>query len=76
MPPRRPTKPRQPVVLPEDDDAYVREETVLAMYPVGATTLWQSIKDGRFPKPVKLSPRVNAWRVGTLRAKLASFTDD
>ena len=31
MPPRRPTKPRQPVVLPEDDDAYVREETVLAI---------------------------------------------
>ncbi len=26
------------------------------------------IKDGRFPKPVKLGPRITAWRIEDIRA--------
>jgi prophage regulatory protein len=31
--------------------------------PVSKSTWWAGIKDGRFPKPVKLGPRITAWRV-------------
>ena len=30
--------------------------------PVSKSTWWAGIKDGRFPKPMKLGPRVTVWR--------------
>lgn len=41
---------------------YVREPQVLQVFPVGRSTLWSMCRQGRFPKPVKLSARVTAWR--------------
>ena len=34
--------------------------------------LWRKVKAGHFPKPVKLSERVTAWRVEDVRAWLAA----
>jgi prophage regulatory protein len=31
--------------------------------PVSKSTWWQGVRDGRFPKPVKLGPNTTAWRV-------------
>jgi hypothetical protein len=39
-----------------------------AIIPVSRTTWYQGVKDGRFPKPVKLSARIAAWRVEDIRA--------
>jgi prophage regulatory protein len=36
--------------------------------PVSKSTWWQGIKDGRFPKPVKLGAKTTAWRVEDIRA--------
>jgi predicted DNA-binding transcriptional regulator AlpA len=36
--------------------------------PIGRSTWWQGVRTGRFPKPVKLLPRVTAWRVEDIRA--------
>ncbi|MCK5070163.1 MAG: AlpA family phage regulatory protein [Desulfocapsa sp.] len=41
-----------------------------AIIPVGKSTWWQGVKTGRFPKPVKLGPRITAWRVEDIRAML------
>jgi prophage regulatory protein len=30
--------------------------------PVCASAWWAGVKSGRYPKPIKLSPRVTAWR--------------
>ena len=38
------------------------------IYPVSKSTWWKGIKDGRFPKPVKLSKRCSAWRVSDIKA--------
>lgn len=38
--------------------------------PFSAATLWRKVRDGSFPKPVRLSERVTAWRVGDVRAWL------
>lgn len=40
---------------------------VPAIIPVRKSTWWQGVKDGRFPKPVKLGPRTTAWRVEDIR---------
>ena len=39
-----------------------------AIIPVSRTTWYQGIKDGRFPKPIKLSERIAVWRVEDIRA--------
>ena len=39
-----------------------------ALIPVRKSTWWAGVKAGRFPKPVKLGPRVTAWRVEDIRA--------
>ncbi|MEN8130521.1 MAG: AlpA family phage regulatory protein, partial [Pseudomonadota bacterium] len=31
-------------------------------------TWWEGVKTGRFPKPVKLGPRITAWCVEDIRA--------
>jgi hypothetical protein len=36
--------------------------------PVGKSCWWASVRSGRFPRPVKLSRRVTAWRVEDIRA--------
>ena len=38
-----------------------------ALIPVGKSTFWQGVKSGRFPKAIKLSPRVTVWRVEDIR---------
>jgi predicted DNA-binding transcriptional regulator AlpA len=39
--------------------------------PVSKTTWWAGVKSGRYPKPVKLAPRVTAWRVEDIHALIA-----
>ena len=41
--------------------------------PVGKSTWWQGVKDGRFPKPVKLGERTSAWRVEDIRNLIESY---
>lgn len=59
------------------DSAFIRESQLVqspkrpdrpAPLPFSAPTLWRKVKDGSFPKPVKLSERVTAWNVGAIRA--------
>ena len=38
--------------------------------PFSPATFWRRVKDGAFPKPVKLG-RITCWRVGDVRAWLA-----
>jgi predicted DNA-binding transcriptional regulator AlpA len=50
---------------------FVRLPAILAPngpIPVGKSTWWQGVRDGRFPKPVKLGPKTTAWRVEDIRA--------
>ncbi|MGE0385537.1 MAG: helix-turn-helix transcriptional regulator [Gammaproteobacteria bacterium] len=55
------------------DTGFVRLPQVLAVFPISRSGWWAGIKKGAFPKPVKLGPRVTAWRVEDIRALLAQF---
>ena len=39
-----------------------------AIIPVSRSTWLEGVKSGRYPRPVKLGPRVTAWRVSDIRA--------
>ena len=40
---------------------------VPARIPVSRSTWWAGVKSGRYPRPVKLGPRITAWRVEDIR---------
>lgn len=62
----------QTVRLPHfPQTGFVRLTSILAPtgpIPVGRSTWWAGVKDGRFPKPVKLGPRTTVWRIEDIRA--------
>jgi len=47
---------------------FLRLSQVLAIIPVSKSTWWAGVKTGRFPKPVKLGPRITAWRAADIAA--------
>jgi predicted DNA-binding transcriptional regulator AlpA len=57
-----------PIELPHA--GFVRLRAILAPrgpIPVSKSTWWAGIKAGRYPKLVKLGPRITAWRVEDIR---------
>jgi prophage regulatory protein len=44
-----------------------------AIIPVGKTTWWQGVRDGRFPKPIEIGARTTAWRVEDIRELIESL---
>ncbi len=46
----------------------------LGPIPVSKSAWWAGVKEGRFPKPVKLGPRMTAWRVEDIRALIQEGT--
>ena len=72
------TAPAQAVFDRLPDSAWCREsqlvrsaknpDSAVAPLPFSAPTLWRKVKLGEFPAPVRLSARVTAWQVGTVRA--------
>lgn len=56
--------------LPET--GFVRLPAILKVYPVSKSTWWAGVKDGRYPKPVKLGLKITAWRVEDIRSLIAS----
>ncbi len=38
--------------------------------PISRALFWEWVRDGRFPKPIKLGPRISAWRVEDVRATI------
>jgi prophage regulatory protein len=61
------------------DTGFVRLDSILSPkgpIPVSKSTWWVGVKSGRFPKPVKLGPRITAWRVEDIRALMNRGGDD
>ena len=53
-------------------NALLRLPQVLALIPVCKTTWWAGVKSGRYPSPIKLSPRVTCWRLEDIHALIAA----
>jgi prophage regulatory protein len=46
----------------------IGDKTTPAIIPVSRSSFLQGVRDGRFPKPIKLGKRTTAWRVADIRA--------
>jgi predicted DNA-binding transcriptional regulator AlpA len=47
---------------------FLRLPEVLHFYPVSKSTWWAGIRQGKFPKPVRIGERAVAWRAEHIRA--------
>ena len=51
---------------------FLRLPSILKLYPVSRSSWWAGVKSGRYPKPVKLSEHITAWRVEDIKALIES----
>jgi len=61
------------IAHPLPEKGLVRLPSILAVYPVSRTGIYDRIKAGKFPAPVKIGPRSIAWRVEEVREVLAKL---
>jgi predicted DNA-binding transcriptional regulator AlpA len=65
-------KENKPVNAPECEAVrkrgFLRLPQVLEILPISKSTWWKGIKEGRFPKPVKLTERTSAWPLEDIEA--------
>lgn len=53
-------------------DPLLRLSEVLAVYPLSRAAWYQGVRDGIYPRPVKIGPRASAWRTSDIRQLIES----
>ena len=51
---------QMPLTLPQDGMS--RLSQLLPFIPLGKSTVWSWVRQGKFPQPIKLSDNVTVWR--------------
>jgi prophage regulatory protein len=52
---------------------YLRLPQVLEIIPIGKSTWWAGVKSGRYPKSVKLGPRITAWKTDDINQLMVTL---
>lgn len=55
---------------------FLRIKQVLRLYPVSKSTWWDGVKNGRYPKPLKLGVRVTVWRAADIFELIKSVENE
>lgn len=56
---------------------YIRQSQLIPfIVPFSSATLWRKVKTGEFPKPVKLSERITAWKTTDVKLWIESKTQE
>ncbi len=55
------------------NEGFVRLPQILSIIPISKTSFLQRVKEGRFPAPIKISARMNAWRVADIRQLISQI---
>lgn len=58
------------------NDRFLRINQVLEKFPVGRSTWWAGVKDGKYPRGIKLSERTTAWRQSDIEALIDRLAAD
>lgn len=45
---------------------FYRIPEILELFPVSRSTWWKGVKEGRYPQPVKLGPKMTAWKIADI----------
>jgi prophage regulatory protein len=56
--------------LPDAALIQIRPLVSYKVVPFSATTIWRLCRNGKFPRPIKVTPGITAWKVGDIRAYL------
>lgn len=69
---------------PLPETGYVRLSQILGnsnavpsippIIPVSKSHWWAGVKSGRYPRPIKLSPRITVWKAEDIRALIENAT--
>lgn len=51
------------------------KKNIPALIPVSRSTWWRGVKDGRYPRAVRLGPRITAWPVQSVKDLIASTAE-
>ena len=73
MPPIPANQVPKPLALP--DVGFVRLPQILRVLPIGRSSWWAGIRVGKYPSPIKIGPRVSAWKVEDIKALLAALAN-
>ena len=57
------------------ETGFVRLRQVLTVIPVCKSYWWAGVKKGRFPQPIKLSPRCTVWRAEDIRDLIIKLSE-
>ncbi len=57
---------------PPSPQGYLRIPQVLKLIPVSKSTWWSWVKEGKAPAPIKLGPKITAWKAEDIH----QFLDD
>ena len=57
-------------------NSFIRQKQLLLQLPFSAPTLWRKVKAGTFPKPIKLSDNITAWRLEDINAWIQGIEND
>lgn len=55
------------------EEGLLRLPDVLKRFPVSRSTWWAGVKSGKFPKSVKIGPRMTAWRSSDIETLIKRF---
>lgn len=53
---------QNPTIITITPEGVSREKQVRQIIPISKATLWNWVKDGKFPAPIKLSENITVWR--------------
>lgn len=63
--------------LPElPSEGFVCLHIILRILDIGKTTWWCGVRDGKFPKPIKIGTRKARWNVRDIRALIEKYTEE
>ena len=65
---KRPEELQKKTVVDLPQTGFVRLLTILELIPVSKSAWWAGIKEGRFPRGIKLGLRTTAWRAEDIRS--------
>lgn len=58
------------------ETGFLRQTQILRLVPVSRSTLWRYVRNGFFPRPLKLSTGVTVWRAEEVRRWISDYQNE
>lgn len=54
--------------MSESNEKWLRIKQITKLIPVGESTWWRWVSEGRVPAPIKLGPKTSVWRSDDIKS--------